>query len=215
MSGYRRMIYRYSTGEGPIVNVGLPTRGTDYASFKMDPLQYNLKNPGMAVDLKREADRLSMQVEAADQMIKVLGYNGKAGDKYRKLRGRVELIKHLLINYPVKYIKSEDLERLYDLYAKSHPAMDSIIEKVIGESSKLKGSTPDFVGTAYSVRKGYPMFDAYGKILSPPDKELFEKTKAGAAKTLSGFDGLPTGKLPILLAVGALAYYIFVHKKAV
>jgi len=120
-----------------------------------------------------------------------------------------------MINYPVKYIKSEDLEKLYEYYAKGHPAMDSVIEKVVGESSKLKGSTPDFVGTAYSVRKGYAMFDAYGKILSPPDKELFEKSKAGAAKTLSGFDGLPTGKLPILLAAGAIAYYIFVYKKSV
>jgi len=217
MEDYRRMIYRYSTGQGPIVNVGMPNGATDYASFKMDPLVYKQDRPGFAVELKREADRVSMQLESAEQMMKVLGYNSKAGAKYQNLKNRVEVIKHLLVNYPVKFIKSEDLEKLYGFYAQGHPAMDVVIKKVVKENKKVKGAVPDFVGTAYGVRKGYPLFDAYGNLLTPQDKALFEKSKNDKPKTLSGFDGVAlsvANKLPIILVAAAIAYYyIFVHKK--
>lgn len=207
---YRHVIYRYSTGQGPIVNMGLPKHGTDYASFKMKPLQYRLGREEFSVDLLREADRVSMQVEAAAQSIKVLGFNSKAGQNFRNLKSRLEVIKHLLINYPIRMIKNSDLEELYTMYKANSPGMNNIIKRVVEQNKGNNRSVPDFLNTAYSVRKGYPVFDDKGQTLAPPDKEVFkEGEKAIKTKTLAGFD-LQSNKLP-MLALAGLGLWLYLR----
>jgi hypothetical protein len=176
METYRHLIYRYSTGQGPIVNVGLPKHSTDYASFKLKPLRYKLDKDNVYVDLKREADRVSMQVEAAGQVIKVMGFNKKANVEFRELKARLELLKHLMLNYPIKTIKRADLDRLYEMYQQNHPGMDTLINKAIKESN---GATKGYADTALKVRKGYPVVDAQGKLLAPADKKKFAEGLAG------------------------------------
>lgn len=183
METYRHALYRYSTGNGFNVNVNLPKDADDVASYKMEPLYTRLSRPEFTVDLKREADRVSMQVEAGMQQVKVLGYDSKLGKGLRKLKVQLEVIKHLMTTYPIRYIKKEDLEKIYELYTKNAPGMDALIQKVVDQN---KGATgiQDFVGTAMRVRKGYPLFDKFGKKLSSVDKKKFEGEKA---TELSGF----------------------------
>jgi len=194
MEPYRQALYRYSTGQGFNVNVDVPEDIESVASYKLSPLYTKLSRSGFPVDLKREADRVSMQVEAGMQQVKVLGYDSKAGKELRKLKSRVEVVKHLMTSYPIRFIKQKDLEKIYDLYAKNSPGMDAIIQKVVDQN---KGSTgiKDFVGTAMRVRKGYPLFDKFGRKLSAADKNKFE-----SEKNLSGFSGLDTGHKVIKLA---------------
>jgi hypothetical protein len=209
-NNYRHLINRYSTGQGPIVNIGVPENKTDYASYKMKPLQYRLGRPEFSVDLLREADRISMQVEASAQTIKVLGYNSKAGKDFRGLKSRLEVIKHLMINYPIRMVKNADLESLYVMYEKNSPGMDKLIKDVVNQNKDTKRSVPDFVGTSYSVRQGYPVFDDKGKVLSPPDMATFKKGEKASSKTLAGVD-LGSNKL-LILALAGVGLYMFINR---
>jgi len=188
MEPYRHALYRYSTGAGFNVNVDVPEDAGSVASYKIEPLYTKLSRPGFPVDLKREADRVSMQVEAGMQQVKVLGYDSKAGKKLRKMKAQVEVVKHLMTSYPIRNIRREDLDKIYELYAKNSPGMDAVIQKVVEQN---KGSTgvKDFVGTAMRVRKGYPLFDQFGRKLSDADKNKFKSAKSN----LSGFSGSTTG----------------------
>lgn len=193
MDQYRHMLYRYSTGLGPNMNVDLPKNGTDYASFKMQPLIPTLRSSETLVDLKLEADRASMQAEAAEQIIKVMGYNSAAGKNYRELKARVDLIRHLMTNYPIKYVKQEDLNKLYKMYVENSPGMDAIIQGVVKYNQNVSDVSA-FVETAQRVRKGYPVFDQFGKKLS-----------AKEAKALAGLEAIKSN--PLLLAGLALTAY--------
>lgn len=182
MEPYRQALYRYSTGQGFNVNVDVPDEAGEVASYKLKPLYTRLSRPEFTVDLKREADRVSMQVEAGMQQVKVLGYDSKVGKNLRKMKAQVEVIKHLMTSYPIRYIKKEDLENIYDLYTKNSPGMDRLIGKVVEQNRNATG-VKDFVGTAMRVRKGYPLFDRFGRKLSNADKNKFESEK----KNLAGF----------------------------
>jgi len=116
-----------------------------------------------------------MQVEAGEQSIKVLGYDPEAGKRLKKLKIQLEVIQHLLTNYPVAYIKVRDLNRLYELYGKNTPELDNIVKKVV-EDNKNTGGIYAYAGTAYRVRKGYPLFDRYGKKLDRPDEKLYDSS---------------------------------------
>jgi hypothetical protein len=203
MEPYRHALYRYSTGQGFNVNVNVPKDADRVASYKMEPLYTKLMRPEFSVDLKREADRVSMQVESGMQQIKVLGYDSKLGKGLKKLKVQLEVIKHLMTTYPIRYIKKEDLEKIYSQYAKNAPGMDAIIKKVVAQN---KGATgiQDFVGTAMKVRKGYPLFDKFGRKLSKSDKTKFEGEKglSGFAEAASGHNIIKI--IAILLVVGAL-----------
>jgi len=196
METYRHATYRYSTGQGFNVNVDVPEETTQVSSYKMYPLTHNLGRKEFTVNMKREADRVSMQVEAAAQQMKVLGYDSDAGKRYRKLKVRLEVIKHLMTNYPIEFIKSEDLEKLYSLYAKNMPGLDSVIKKVVKDNKNATGVST-YVGTAMKVRKGYPLFDQFGKKLNA--KEAAEYKKSMKSKGLSGFgEGKPAGIVKLL-----------------
>ena len=116
MEPYRHALYRYSTGQGFNVNVNVPQKTNEVASYKMIPLYTPQMKEEFAVDIKREADRVSMQYESAMQQLKVLGYDAEAGSRTKDLKIRVEVIKHLMTTYPIRYIKREDLDKLYKLY---------------------------------------------------------------------------------------------------
>lgn len=185
MESYRHATYRYSTGQGFNVNVDVPEQGNDVSSYKMYPLMQRLGRESFTVNLKREVDRVSMQVEAGAQQMKVLGYDAEAGKRYKKLKARLEVITHLMTNYPIEYIKTADLERLYDLYEKNAPGLDSIIKKVVKDNKSAKG-VHTYVGTAMKVRKGYPLFDQFGKKLSAKEEVEYRKNQKNS-KGLSGF----------------------------
>lgn len=208
MEKYRHALYRYSTGQGFNVNVDVPEIANNIASFKMIPLYTELSRPGMAVDIKREADRVSMQYEAAMQQIKVLGYDPQAGKRLKKLKLRVELIKHIMTTYPVRYIKEEDLNKLYDLYEKNAPGMDRIINEVVNQNKGVTG-IDDFVGTALKVRKGYPLYDKFGRELTKKGVEEFNASEK-KAEGLSGFG--EEGKTNILKIIAIIAVIAAIAK---
>jgi hypothetical protein len=173
----------------------------------MEPLLTRLSGPDRAVDIKREADRVSMQVEAGMQQVKVLGYDSKVGKDLKNLKGQVELIRHLMATYPIRYIKRKDLDRLYDLYNKNAPGMDQMISTIVDQN---KGATgiEDFVGTAMKVRKGYPLYDKFGKKLNTSDKTKFEDLSK-KAKGLSGFGTAEKPNLLKIVAMGLVAAAIW------
>jgi len=189
MDPYRHMLYRYSTGFGPSMNVDMPKNTSDYASFKMKPLMPTLGSSEEVIDLRREADRVSMQAEAAEQIIKVMGYNPTAGKNHRELKARVDLIRHLMTNYPIRFVKHADMTTLYSMYAVNSPGMDALIEKVVQENSGVT-DVNEFAKTSKRVRKGYPLFDQYGKKISVAEAKAFD--------ALSGFEILTTN--PLLIA---------------
>ena len=206
MESYRHALYRYSTGDGFNVNVNVPKDADDVASYKAEPLYTRGARPEFSVDLKREADRVSMQVEAGMQQVKVLGYDSRLGKNLRNLKVRLEVVKHLMTTYPIRYIKKEDLEKIYEQYAKNAPGMDAVIQKVVEQNRGATG-IQDFVGTAMRVRKGYPLFDKFGRKLSTPDKSKFESGKKSMG--LSGFAEAASGNniikiVAILLVVVAI-----------
>lgn len=210
METYRHATYRYSTGQGFNVNVDVPDETTDVASYKMYPLMQRLGRESFTVNMKREADRVSMQVEAGAQQIKVLGYDSEAGKRYRGLKARLEVIKHLMANYPIEFIKTADLERLYELYEKNTPGLDKIIRKVVKDNKNATG-VHTYVGTAMKVRKGYPLFDQFGKKLSAKEEAMYRKSQKNN-KGLSGFgEGGTTDivKLLGLLLIGAAVWKVF------
>lgn len=185
MESYRHATYRYSTGQGFNPNVDVPETPQDTAAFKMEPLLMQLGRPNTQVDLVREADRVSMQVEAAAQQMKVMGYDAVSRKKYQALKNRLEVIKHLMLNYPVKLVKLSDLEKMYKLYAEGGAGIDHLINQVINENKG--GVTKDYIKTAQRVRKGYPLFDQYGKMLSKTDEKVMEKDAAAVLQGLGDF----------------------------
>jgi hypothetical protein len=206
METYRHASYRYSTGQGFNVNVDVPKAADDVASFKMEPLMHNLGRPAFTVSVNREADRLSMQVEESFRQMKNLGYDSAAGKKYRTLKGRLEVIRHLMTNYPIEYVKAGDLEKLYKLYERSAPGGDAIIQKIIAQNKDAKG-VQKYVTTAKKVRKGYPLYDQFGRKLSDA-----EKKKMSIKKTLSGLGEAGGSKLlpiigTIIIAIAVIKYF--------
>jgi len=209
METYRHALFRYSTGQGFNVNVDVPEIASDVASFQMVPLIANKISDTANVNLKREADRVSMQMEAAYQQIKVLGYDAKAGKALRNLKAQVAVVSHLMTNYPIEFINKKDLENIYVQYAKNSVGMDNTIQKVVKYNNRAKG-IDEYVQTAASVRKGYPVYDQFGQKLLNKDKATLlkaeGKTPAGLAG-LASFADTETGsgliKLVTFLLVGA------------
>lgn len=206
MESYRHATYRYSTGQGFNPNVDTPERAGEVASYKMEPLRFMLSKSGTEVELKREADRLSMQVEAAAQQMKVLGYDATSRKKYQNLKARLEVLKHLMLNYPIKIAKINDLEKLYGLYAQGGPGMDEVIKKIVNEN---QGGTQEYVDTAMKVRKGYPLFDQYGRVLSKKEESAVE---AGAKAVLNGFGEISGNNKYILGLAAAIALVLLYCK---
>lgn len=210
MESYRHATYRYSTGQGfnPVVDTA--DRAGEVASYKMEPLRFTLSKPELEVELVREADRVSMQVEAAGQQMKVLGYDAESRKKYQNLKGRLEVIKHLMMNYPIKKVKIGDLEKLYGLYAQGGPGMDELIKKIVDKNT---GATTSYVDTAMKVRKGYPLFDQYGRVLSKKEETAVE---AGAKAVLNGLGEFSASNkyalgATLALGIAALLYFKFVR----
>lgn len=206
METYRHALYRYSTGQGFNVNVNVPKRAEQVASYKVEPLLTpHMIRPGISLDIKREADRISMQVEAGMRQVKLLGYDPELGKRLKKLKVRLEVVKHLMTNYPIRYIKREDLNKLYDLYAKNAPGMDAVIQRLVDENQG-RGGIERYIGTAMKVRKGYPLYDRFGRKLTKANEKKFETEQKDAG--LSGFGD--SGKTnivklaAILLAAAAL-----------
>lgn len=153
MESYRDMIYRYSTGQGPSILEDLPENATDWVSFSMDPLRYRLSLPQVFTDLKREADRLSMQVEEAARIIKTFGSNPRAENKYLILKKRLELVKHLMLDLSIRYISNDELENLHIKFSNGEN-VDSIVDKLIKNKK------------ASSTNKKYLEYDAFGQKLN-------------------------------------------------
>lgn len=214
MESYRNALYRYSTGMGFSVNVDVPENVEDVTSYKFQPLLTRMNmNPDFTVDIRREADRISMQVEATQQAIKHIGYDEKIGKDFKKLKTQLEVMQHLTTNYPIRYIKVKDLEKLYRLYEKNTPGINKIIAQVVEENKDSTG-IHSYVGTAFRVRKGYPLFDRYGHKLTLPKEEQYLKDKIKAEKdgALNGFGDTttptPTRLVgPLLLLLFAFIYF--------
>tara|TARA_B100001109_G_C18719490_1_gene406482 strand:+ start:63 stop:743 length:681 start_codon:yes stop_codon:yes gene_type:complete len=216
MEPYRHALYRYSTGQGFNVNVNVPQKTNEVASYKMIPLYTPQMKEEFAVDIKREADRVSMQYESAMQQLKVLGYDAEAGSRTKDLKIRVEVIKHLMTTYPIRYIKREDLDKLYKLYKTNAPGMQAIIKKTVDQNRNVHG-IDDFIQTAMKVRKGYPLYDGFGRKLTKKAKEKFEKAESVAEQGLSGYGEeeatSPLKWIVIALVLGAL-YKAYTKNKA-
>jgi len=212
MESYRHALYRYSTGQGFNVNVDVPEKVEDVTSYQFQPLLTRMNmNPDFTVDIRREADRISMQVEAAQQAMKHIGYDDKIGKDFKKLKIQLEVMQHLSTNYPIRYVKVKDLEKLYALYEKNTPGIDKIIAKVVEENKNSTGIIK-YVGTAFRVRKGYPLFDRYGHKLKLPKEEQFlkDKIKAEEKGELNGFGDVATPAKfvgPLLLIIFAFLYF--------
>ena len=197
MESYRHANYRYSTGNGfnPIVDT--PMVASDVASFKMEPLLHNQIESETLVNIKREADRVSMQLEDGMRQIKNLGYNEALANNLKTLKKRVELIRHLMTNYPIQKILREDLEEIYVLYVKNSPGIDPIISRVVAYNRNAKELRP-YITTAQKVRKGYNIFDQFGRKLDSEDKNIMQDSKEAASKAkektaLSGFGDTLSG----------------------
>lgn len=188
------MIYRYSTGQGPSILEDLPQNATDYVSFSMDPLRYRLSLPHVSTDLKREADRLSMQVEEAARIIKTFGSNPQAEQKYQLLKKRLELIKHLMYKFSVRYIENGKLEELHELFANG-TNVDQIVEDLI----KNKKAT--------STDKKYLEYDGFGQKLKNNKLSYKPFNFSG----LSGF-GEMSNKCLLYVSVGIVALLILKKK---
>jgi hypothetical protein len=212
MESYRNALARYSTGEGFSVNVDVPENAYDVTSYQGKPLLTRMNmNPELTVDVRREADRISMQVENLQQIIKNIGYDEKVGKDFKDLKIQLEIMQHLATNYPIRYIKSGDLQKLYEMYEKNKPGIDKIIAKVV-EQNKDSTGIHAFVGTAFRVRKGYPLYDQFGRKLTLPKEEQFLKDKIKSEKdgALNGFgDTIAPAQAvgPLLLLVLAYLYF--------
>lgn len=194
METYRHALYRYSTGQGFNVNVDVPDKVEDVTSYKFQSLLTPMNmNPDFTVDIRREADRISMQVEAAQRAMKNIGYDEQVGRDFKKLKIQLEVMQHLATNYPIRYVKVKDLQKLYKLYEQSTPGLDKVIAKIVEENKNSTGINA-FVGTAFRVRKGYPLFDRYGKKLTLDKEETFIKDKLESEK--KALSGLGDGATP-------------------
>jgi len=186
METYRHAIYRYSTGIGPNAIVDIPERAGQVASFKGEPLMHTLQNAEGKVALLREADRVSMQVEDAMRQIKTLGYNPRLGSNLTILKKRVELIRHLMSNYPINFVLRPDLELMYQIYVKNGPGLDLMISRVV-DYNKVPGTYENVVKNSTRVTGGFNIFDKFGRKLNAQDKELLKKDKPTGILGLSGF----------------------------
>lgn len=199
METYRDMLYRYSTGYGPSLTYSLPKNQTEWASFKLQPLKAMLALPLMDTDLKREADRLSMQVESASRIIITFGSNSYAENCYVNLKNQLELIKYLLLNRGVRYITNQDLERLHRLFAKDKSKIDAAVDVLIKKYQEFPTPYPEH---PYHAHPGYLLYDEFGRA-----------KPAGPTKGPLAFDGLDLSDKKPWLAVAALAAAFFYFKK--
>lgn len=210
METYRHALYRYSTGDGftastggPLVDV--PERAGQVASFKGEPLMHTLINVEGKVELLREADRVSMQQEDLMRQIKNLGYNPEMGRQLTVLKKRVDLIRHLMTNYPIIFVTRPDLEKMYHLYVKNVPGLDFWIARAI-KYNKPPGGFERYVKTATRVNKGYNLFDQFGRKLNKKDRELLDSIKPPGA--LLGF-GDTTLTLTAIAGICILAFIVY------
>lgn len=179
MENYRQMIYRYSTGQGPSFNLDLPKNATEYASYKFAPLQHNLGRDEFPVHLKREADRVSMQVETANRIVEKMGWNSDAGRNLRKLKARLGLIKQLYLKNPLTWIRKTDLEYLVKLYQEKNPKINEEMKRIIEENKNIRG-VHDMPNKKYMRGKDIPrLYDSFGKRLNRPEKDILDKNLSG------------------------------------
>jgi hypothetical protein len=203
METYRHALFRYSTGAGFNANINVPKKPHDVASYQGDPLIARQIKPTSNVNIKREADRVSMQVEAAYQQIRVLGYDSELGKKLRKLKSQVAVLNHLMTNYPIEFINKQDLEQLYTQYSRNSVGMDNVIKKVVKYNNKAKG-IDEYVKTAAGVRKGYPLYDQFGKKLASKEQIEFANSQAKTAPGLAGLAGFGEESGPNLVKIVAI-----------
>jgi hypothetical protein len=173
-----------------------PSAKWENSAYKIRPMRHTLSLPKEEVALVREADRLSYQVEEADRIIKVMGYDSAATKKRDIVKSRLDLVKHLMMNYPITHVKYVDLERLYKLWNQSSSGIDDLVGEIINRS-KSKG-TPDFVKAATKTRKGYPIIDKFGQVVSLPKAKERKKTLGEF-----GF-GVQTKWVPLLVVAAIL-----------
>lgn len=162
MADYRGMLYRYSTGIGPNASMDMPERSAQQASFSLYPQTFRLSDPEFSVEIKREADRVSLQVEDAQRIISNLGSDPKAVQQLQVLKDRLNLITDLMLNYPVTYIKIKDLDILHDLKSKKSPDLNMKIREVVEYNRKNKGN-PRLIGDKKFTPKGKRLYDQYGR----------------------------------------------------
>jgi len=198
---YRHASRRYSTGQGFNVNVDFPENRSEYASYKMGQLKHNLSRDEFYVDVRREADRVSMQMEAGEQIVKTMGFNSQAGKDIRSLKLKVEVLRHLMTAYPIQFIMQSDLQTLYKLYQKNSPAMDTLIKKVI-QDNKDKANVKPYLGTREKFRKGY---DDYGRELDNKDEKAFKLPSLGEFGDLENPGALIS--IVVVCAIGSYFYF--------
>jgi len=191
---YRHTIYRYSTGQGPNMAVNIPAYALDFASFKMNPLVTNQASSESMINLKREADRVSMQVESAVQMLKTLGSNPAAADKIKILKARMDLINTLMLKYSLQNIYSADLNHLYSIPP----------EQVDGDLKKIfsKDNTKIPSPSAY---------DKFGMMINKPKMSktislgLGQTGATPVTKPKTAFEDVVLGRPAVTVFLGALS----------
>ena len=191
MEKYRDTLNRYSTGQGFSVNVDVPDSARKVAAYQMLPLDAKHIGQSSAVDLKREASRLSIQVESANRQLLTLGYDPVAGRRYRELKNRVDALRHLISSYPIRLIRMSDLALVYKHFKNDSPQLDTVIQKVIKYN---RGGSDVFTKTAAGLRKGYPLYDKFGEKLS------------------SGLGQWTTNRTLTIVGIAAIAYFLIRHR---
>lgn len=177
---YRHMIYRYSTGQGPNAAIDVPDFNLDMAAFALQPQVYELGGVNLPIDLKREADRLSMQVEAAQQALKNLGTNPTATANFNKLKARLDMLMYIQDNFPLKAIKRRDLDYFYGLDLSNKPLVNKAL-KLLLDTMRSRPVKSNKLTTAY---------DAFGRVKNP--------TVTNKPFQLDGFTDDPSIKLVLL-----------------
>lgn len=208
MESYRHALYRYSTGQGFNPNVDVPEKVESVTSYKLKPLLTRMNmNSDFSVDLRREADRISMQIETAQRIMKNIGYDEQVGKDFKNLKTYLEVMQHLITKHSVRYLRVGDLEKLYAAYAAEAPDFEAQVAQVVVDNKFTTGIHPN-AGTGFHIKKSYPLFDQYGKRLKLPNEELFLKTKLNK----EGLSGLGEenrkNRWLLLLLVGAVTLAI-------
>lgn len=188
MESYRQTLYRYSTGSGFSPTIDVPEKASDVAAFQMVPLVHTLINAEIVVDLKREADRLSMQYEEGVRQAKLLGYDPGLGKRLKLLKKRVDLISKLMFNFPIRYVLRVDLEKMYDLYA-NNLSIDSLTAKASAynqnpEMLDAYMKTTSAGSKALKVNVGSSQYDSFGRVLG---KRSLEQWGKSGASLFSGY----------------------------
>lgn len=210
MESYRQTLYRYSTGQGFSVNVDPPEKASDSASFKMKPLVHNLINAEIVVDLKREADRLSMQHEEGIRQVKLLGYDPEMGANLKVLKKRVDLISKLMFKNRLRYLLRSDLEKMYDSYTNNTPGLPGLIAKATIYNQNLDlldlySKSTSAGSKARKVNVGSSQYDSFGRVLNRKDAKTWEKYNLLGLGDLAGFgDFSLTSPTSIILIIIAL-----------